>query len=95
MKPTQSIVISLFLLICCAVAQAQNSKPAAPPSMSGVLDSAIGNVEREFVSAAEAMPDDKYSFVPTSGEFKGVRNFALQVKHVAAVNYMVAAAIRG
>jgi hypothetical protein len=39
------------------------------------------------------MPEDKYSLAPTSGEFKGVRTFAQQVKHVATVNYMVGAAI--
>jgi len=41
------------------------------------------------------MPEDKYSFAPTNGEFKGVRTFAQQVKHVAAVNYLIAAAILG
>jgi hypothetical protein len=39
------------------------------------------------------MPEDKYSFAPTNGEFKGVRTFAQQVKHVAAINYMIAASI--
>jgi hypothetical protein len=53
----------------------------------------VAGVESEFVPAAEAMPEDKYSFAPTSGEFKGVRTFAQQVKHVAAVNYLVGAAI--
>ncbi len=43
--------------------------------------------------AAEAMPDDKFNFAPTQGEFKGVRTFAQQVKHIAAVNYMFGAAI--
>jgi uncharacterized damage-inducible protein DinB len=41
------------------------------------------------------MPEDKYSFAPTNGEFKGVRTFAQQVKHVAAVNYLIAGAILG
>lgn len=31
--------------------------------------------EKEIVSAAEAMPADKYGFAPTEGEFKGVRTF--------------------
>ncbi len=46
-----------------------------------------------MVPAAEAMPDDKFNFAPTQGEFKGVRTFAQQVKHIAAVNYMLGAAI--
>jgi uncharacterized damage-inducible protein DinB len=41
------------------------------------------------------MPEDKYSFAPTSGEFKGVRTFGDQVKHVAAVNYILGASILG
>jgi len=58
-----------------------------------VLDRTVANVEREFVSAAEAMPEDKFGFAPTNGEFKGVRTFGEQSKHVAAVNYMFGAAI--
>jgi hypothetical protein len=55
----------------------------------------VAGVEGEFVPAAEAMAEDKYSFAPSGGEFKGVRTFAEQVKHVAAVNYIVGAAILG
>jgi DinB superfamily len=91
----KSIVACLILLGGSTLALAQGSKASGPPSVGGVLDSAVGNVEREFVSAADAMPEDRYSFVPSSGEFKGVRSFALQVKHVAAVNFMVGAAILG
>jgi uncharacterized damage-inducible protein DinB len=32
------------------------------------------------------MPEDKWSFKPTQGEFKNVRTFAEQVKHVACSN---------
>jgi uncharacterized damage-inducible protein DinB len=60
-----------------------------------VFDHSLTGVEKEFVSAAEAMPDDKFNFAPTQGEFKGVRTFAQQIKHVAAVNYMFGAAILG
>jgi DinB superfamily len=65
----------------------------APKTITQVLDGSVKTIESEFVPAAEAMPEDKYSFAPTNGEFKGVRTFAQQAKHVAAVNYMVAAAI--
>ena len=58
-----------------------------------VLDSTVMNMEHEFVPAAEAMPEDKYGFAPTDGEFKGVRTFAQQMKHVAAVNYEIGAAL--
>ena len=85
--------VCCFLLLTVAAA-AQSAKPKDEQgSVAQVLDSAAGNMEREFVSAAEAMPEDKYGFAPTSGEFKGVRTFAQQVRHVAAVNYMLGAAI--
>jgi hypothetical protein len=52
-------------------------------------------MEKEFVPLVEAMPAEKFDFAPTTGEFKGVRTFALQARHVATVNYMVAAALLG
>jgi len=55
----------------------------------------LTSVERDIVPLAEAMPAGKYDFAPTGGEFKGVRTFAEQMKHVAAVIYMVAASVLG
>jgi hypothetical protein len=89
-----SALLSILLFASLCVAQA--AKPADETrNMSQVLDRTLSGVEREFVSAAEAMPEDKYQFAPTNGEFKGVRNFATQVKHVAAVNYMVGSTMLG
>jgi hypothetical protein len=92
MKILKSFCASL-LLFSCGIAAAQTAKPDVRHTPSEILDRAVTNVEGEFVPAAEAMPEDKYSFAPTSGEFKGVRTFAQQAKHVAAVNYMLGAAI--
>jgi uncharacterized damage-inducible protein DinB len=89
MKTMKLLCVSMFLLCCSGLALAQDAKA----TVAQVLDHGITGVEKEFVSAAEAMPEDKYAFAPMSGEFKGVRTFAQQVKHVAAVNYMVGAAI--
>ncbi|MFP5229548.1 MAG: DinB family protein [Acidobacteriota bacterium] len=67
--------------------------PAAPPAASASiapgdsLNGLMNLLEGEVVSAAEAMPADKYDFAPTAGEFKGVRNFSSQVKHLAESNY--------
>jgi len=58
-------------------------------------DGAVKSAESEVVSLAKAMPAEKYGFAPTGGAFQGVRTFAAQVKHLAAVNYMVAAAALG
>jgi len=51
--------------------------------------------EKVIVSAAGAMPADKYGFAPTDGEFKGVRTFGQMVKHLSATNYILAAAALG
>jgi uncharacterized damage-inducible protein DinB len=51
--------------------------------------------QKVIVSAADAMPADKYGFAPIDGEFKGVRTFGQQVKHLAAANHILAAAALG
>lgn len=55
----------------------------------------LKSVERQIGSAADAMPADKYGFAPEEGEFKGVRTFGQQVKHLAATNHILAAAALG
>ncbi len=81
-----------FLLIA-SLAWAGTKPKEEHRSVTQILDRVIANTEEEFVPAAEAMPEDKFEFAPTSGEFKGVRTFAQQIKHVAAVNYEVGAAL--
>jgi len=90
----QHLTAVLFMLCAIGIASAQD-KPKPPASAGEVIDRQFSSMEREFVPAAEAMPADKFDFAPTSGEFKGVRTFAQQVKHVAAVNYMISAALLG
>lgn len=41
-------------------------------------------IEKEIISAVDAMPADKFGFAPTDGEFKGVRTFGQMVKHFSA-----------
>ena len=93
MKNTKWLFAFLIVLACSSGAFAQGGKSSERPTVSQVEDRLVGLVERMFVPAAEAMPEDKYSFAPTNGEFKGVRTFAEHIKHVAASNYGMAAAI--
>jgi uncharacterized damage-inducible protein DinB len=91
---TKAVVFAVCLLGLAASCSAQGGKAKEEHrTVTQVLDHAVANVEHEFVPAAETMPEDKFDFAPTSGEFKGVRTFAKQVKHVAAVNYELGAAI--
>lgn len=85
-------VCGLLLLTIAASAQATKAKEEKR-NVTMVLDHMVSNLESEFVPAAEAMPEDKFNFAPTNGEFKGVRTFAQQIKHVAAVNYELGAAL--
>ena len=87
------VVGLVVLLACSSLAFAQGAKGEEHKTVGQVLSGSVSGVEGEFVPAAEAMPEDKYSFAPTAGEFKGVSTFAQQVKHIAAVNYMIGASI--
>ena len=60
---------------------------ASKPSPAQIYAKLFSSQEEEVVSAAEAMPADKYNFAPTHGTFEGVRTFAQQVTHIAASQY--------
>ena len=96
---TKSILFSLALLcsmFSAGKARAQQATPArGDQTIASVLEIHYSLAEAEIVGAAQAMPEDKYSFAPTNGEFKGVRTFAEQVKHVAALNYRFFSKIMG
>jgi hypothetical protein len=86
--------MKLFLSVLCAtLCLAAQSAP--PPSVSMIFDGQVKTIERNLVPLAEAMPAAKYNFAPKDGEFKNVRTFGQQVSHVAAVIYLVSAAVLG
>ena len=87
------ILAGCMLAVASTLAIAQAAAPAKPPVGSTVPPAQIygkilASLETNFVSAAEAMPEDKYDFAPpvTAGEFKDVRTFGGEVKHVAQAN---------
>lgn len=90
-RETQRTLLQVLLLLCVVSCIAQGQQL----SVASVLDQQLTAVEHDFVSAAEAMPEEKYSFVPSAGEFKEVRTFALQVRHVAYVNHLFFGAVLG
>lgn len=88
MKLALSLFCAVTILATAPFAAAQTAPPAGK-----ILDQEVTMLEREMVPLAEAMPADKFDFAPTKGEFKGVRTFAQQITHTAAVMYMTSAAI--
>jgi uncharacterized damage-inducible protein DinB len=87
------LMLGAFVVLCCARFVNAQMGPAKTPG--DALNASLSIVEQDFVPAAEAMPEDKYSYAPTNGEFKGVRTFAQEVKHVAAANYLFGAGVLG
>jgi hypothetical protein len=76
--------------------QAQQSAP----TLASVVDRDISAVEKQIVDVAEAMPEDKFNFSPETlnipgGDYKGVRSFAVEVKHVAASNWFIWSPLTG
>ena len=102
MKRWKVVCLSMILGMCAASARSQSETKMAERSMTldagsekRALKVLFKSVESQIVSAAEAMPAVKYTFVPSEGEFKGVRSFAQQLKHLSATNHILAAAALG
>lgn len=92
----------LVLLLLASARTASAGPTAGPPTRDSTslrnehaFEVLLGVVERNVVSCGNAMPADKFGFAPTEGEFTGVRTFGRQLKHLAATNYILAAAALG
>ena len=88
-------LFAICLMVLAISTLSAQEKSAPSPTVASVLDQQLSEVESQFVPAAEAMPEEKYSFAPSTGEFKDVRSFALQVRHVAFANHVFFGAILG
>jgi len=83
MKSAGIVLATLLLLVPSAFAQNND----VPKTISGSVAFALKWAEQGFLSAAEAMPEAKYSYIPATGNFEGVRSFGEQVKHVACAQF--------
>lgn len=66
----------------------------ASASLAMAIERQLSSIEKNIISTAEAMPEDKFYFTPedmnlNGSEFKGVRTFAGQVKHLATDNFAI------
>jgi hypothetical protein len=92
----KQILVPVLLALCVfsVVASGQG------PTIASAIDREITNVEKQITDAAEAMPEGKFNFSPENlhiagGDYKGVRTFALQIRHVAASNYAIWSPLTG
>jgi|SRR5450432_110147 hypothetical protein len=94
----------LFVLTAALSLAAQNPSTTKPAetrsSYAEVVDKEISTLESQIVGTAEAMPEEKFNSSPEGlkipgAEFKGVRTFADQIKHLAADNFAIWAPFTG
>ena len=100
------ILVGLAFLIARLVhaQQPTAAEIAKKETVASAFTRGFSYQEYQVRSAAEAMPEDKYSYRPAEGKFKNekpefgpaeVRTFAEQVKHVACANFAFAAELDG
>src|SRR5499427_3304035 len=70
-----------------AASKETSQEPEIPKSISQSVAGTLQYAEGNLLGLAEAMPEDKYSFVPTNGKFEGARSFGEQIKHVACAQF--------
>jgi hypothetical protein len=89
-----SVFLKTLMLFCILFTAAIRGNSQQSPSITIAIERLFNNIERNIVSTAEAMPEDKFNFTPESlnikgSEFKGVRTFAGQIKHLATDNFEI------
>lgn len=102
MKKIRPLLVAALLTVgSSALGQSTtNDAPASAPqsqqapTIASVVDREISNIEKQILDVADAMPEGKFNFSPESlnipgDNFKGVRTFAVQLKHVASSNYYI------
>lgn len=98
--PSAALIFAMTALGQNTKSTASASQAQAPANIASAVDHEISGIEKQILAAAEAMPDDKFNFSPESlnipgADYKGVRTFAVQVKHIAASNYLLWSGLTG
>jgi uncharacterized damage-inducible protein DinB len=99
-QSAKSSAVAAATATAAAPRSSASGTPSTPPTIGSAIDREISIVEKEVVEAAEAMPEDKFDFSPEklnlpASNYKGVRTFGEQVKHIAASNYLIWSPITG
>ena len=83
-----------------AASKAQTQTVQPTPTIASVVDREISAIEKRIFEVADAMPENKLNFSPENlnvpgANYKGVRTFAVQLRHVAASNYFIWSPLTG
>jgi DinB superfamily len=83
-----------------AAAAGAQQPQQSPPTLAAAVDRDISAVEKQIIDAAEAMPEEKFDFSPESlnipgSDYKGVRTFAVQARHIATSNWFIWSPLTG
>ena len=78
----------------------QQPAQQSAPTFASVVDRDISAVEKQVIDVAETMPEDKFNFSPENlnipgSDYKGVRTFAVQIKHIASSNWFIWSPLTG
>jgi len=98
---TRCWLLICFMFVFTGLSLAQSGAPSkttakttkrsflgdVPRSMAASVSETLEFTEGSLLGVAEAMPEEKYNFVPKGGNFDGVRTFGEQVKHVACAQF--------
>jgi DinB family protein len=84
--PKTFLLYLTLTLLAVPLSHAQGEKEVQSKTVPDSINLVWKKVALDFARLADAMPEDKWKFKPTQGEFTGARTFAEQVKHVACAN---------
>src|SRR6476646_1062924 len=84
-----------FRMLFAVAVPSSSASTGTSQDIAGSVAGTLGFEEDSFYSVAEAMPAEKYAFVPTAGNFKDARSLAEQVKHVACAQFAFFKEIEG
>ena len=94
MKIQNKLITSLsFVMLFTTICVGQES-------LTSAIERQFSKIERDILTTAEAMPEEKFNFTPESLKLKntalkGVRTFAGQIMHLATDNILIWSAITG
>src|SRR5215472_13662202 len=96
MRQMRSLMVLMVAMFATAGARAQQTQASQEPAptIASIVDRQISAVEKQILDVAEAMPEEKYNFSPEGlnipgSDYKGVRTFAVELKHIASSNYFL------